>query len=417
MHDTIIIGAGAAGLMAARELVRAGKKVLILECADRIGGRILTLYDTNAGIPVELGAEFIHGEAPETNKLLDEAHLASVPVSGEHYRSDRGEFAQQGPVWERMKHVFSHLSERRKDRSFQDFLDEKPGGRRLASERELAFGFVQGFNGADTSLISANSLAEQGDPTEGASEAARVVNGYGAIINHLQRDLSEVIRTGVRVTRIKWNESGVQVTGHGGREYESRTVILTVPLPMLQDRSIVFEPDIPTVRRAAAQLEMGHVIRVSVVVKKRFWEKKAEELSFVHSPTRPFNVWWTQHPIKAPLITGWAGGPPALELTRSGTVETSTISELARAFGTKRGRMETVIESIHTHPWSLDDNVRGAYSYVGVGGTSASRILARPIGNTIYLAGEATDSGSSGTVEGALASAKRTVKKILDRLS
>jgi len=126
--DAIVVGAGAAGLMAARELGRAGKDVCLLEASNRVGGRVMTLHVTNAGTPIELGAEFVHGDAPETTRLLDEARLVTVPVLGEHYRSDRGELASQGPVWERMAVVFKHLNPHRKiDRSFQEFLDDKPG--------------------------------------------------------------------------------------------------------------------------------------------------------------------------------------------------------------------------------------------------------------------------------------------------
>jgi monoamine oxidase len=84
--DVIIIGAGAAGLMAARDLHPAGKSVIGLEAADRIGGRAMTVNAPRAGVPVELGASFVHGEAPETTKLLDEARLVSVPVLGDQYR-------------------------------------------------------------------------------------------------------------------------------------------------------------------------------------------------------------------------------------------------------------------------------------------------------------------------------------------
>ena len=133
MNDTIVIGAGAAGLFAARELARAGKRVVVLEPPQRVGGRMLTELETSAGVPIELGAEFVHGDAPETTKLLDEARLATVRVSGRHFRSDKGQLSPQGPIWERMAKVFARMSDKRKeDRSFQEFLDGKPGG--LAAE-------------------------------------------------------------------------------------------------------------------------------------------------------------------------------------------------------------------------------------------------------------------------------------------
>ena len=417
MIDAIIVGAGAAGLMAARELKRAGKEILVLESSPRAGGRVLTLYETNAGVPVELGAEFIHGDAPETRKLLDEARLITVPVLGEHYRSDRGELSDQGAVWKRMAKVFRHLNpDRKTDRSFQDFLDDKPGGRSLANERELARGFVQGFNGADTSLISEKWLAEQGDPTEGASEANRIVNGYGALIEFLMRHLTELIRSSVAVTRIIRSESQVTVMDEHGKDHVARAAIITVPLPLLQDGTIILEPDIPAIRNAARQLVMGHVARVNVVVKERFWEKKVEDLSFVHCPERPFNVWWTQNPLRAPVLTGWSGGPPALELMRNEHVEDVTLAELARAFAIKRSRLDTLVESIHTYDWSEDPHVRGAYSYAGVAGAHAPRILARSFDDRIYLAGEATESGASGTVEGALISGKRAAREVIEAI-
>ena len=158
---------------------------------------------------------------------------------------------------------------------------------------------------------------------------------------------------------------------------------------------------------------MGHVAHVNVVVKERFWEDKAENLAFIHTPERSFNVWWTQNPLQAPLITGWCGGPPARELTESGTIDDTAISELARTFGMRRSRAEKLAESIHWHDWSTDRNIRGAYSYVAVGGVDAPPVLGKSIEGTLFFAGEATDPETSGTVEGALASGKRAAKHIL----
>jgi monoamine oxidase len=284
-------------------------------------------------------------------------------------------------------------------------------------EREIARGFIQGFFAADTTLISEKSLAEEGNPVEGAIEARRIVSGYAALIDYLQRDVARDIRSSVVVRRVARNGSSLRVFDQLGREYRARAIIITVPLPILQDDTISIEPEIPMLRRASRQLVMGDVARVNVVVKERFWEKNADELAFVHTPTRPFNVWWTHHPLRAPLITGWAGGPPALELARRGDVEGSAISELARAFGMRRSRVESLVDSIHAYDWTRDANIRGAYSYAGVGGSHAPRVLARVFDERIFLAGEATDSGSTGTVEAALATGKRAAHKVLRSLS
>ena len=411
--DVIIIGAGAAGLMAARELRRAEKNVIVLEASGRVGGRVMTLNDTNAGVPVELGASFVHGEAPETTALLDEARLASFPVLGSHYRSEHGKLSAQGPIWNRMGRVFSYMkSNRKEDRSFDDFLAERPGGARLAEEREFARGFIRGFMAADTSLISEKSLAEQGDPAEGASQARRIVKGYGALIDFVKHDVSSFIRLNHAAKKIIWNRSHVRVIDIYGTAYTAASVIVSVPLAALQDDTIVFEPEIPQFRAAARQLVMGHVAHVNVVVKERFWEDKAENISYVHTPERPFNVWWTQSPLQAPLITGWCGGPPALDLTESESIDETVIKELAHTFGMRRSRAEKLTESIHWNDWSSDRNIRGAYSYVAVGGADAPPVLARSIEGTLIFAGEATDPDTSGTVEGALATGKRAAQQV-----
>ena len=417
-HDVVIVGAGAAGLMAARELVRAGKRVVVLEASHRVGGRVLTLFETRAGMPIELGAEFIHGDAPVTTRLLDEARVATVPVTGEHLRSDDGELSPQGPIWSRMGRVFALMSRKRKtDRSFQEFLDTRPGGARLARERELADAFVQGFAGADPSLISERSLAEQGNPTEGAASARRILNGYAALVVHLEREVAGTIRIETAAQRIEWGDEGVRVVDARGDAHAARAVIITLPLPMLQDDTLRLEPEIPALRHAAARLVMGHVARACVVVRERFWERAMPELVFVHAPRRPLTVWWTQHPVSAPLLVGWAGGPSAYELTRSGALEDVVLTELAHAFGMRRGRAESLVESIHWHDWSGDPMARGAYSYVGVGGVSAPRTLARSVAGRVFMAGEATDTASGGTVEAALATGERAARAVVRALA
>jgi monoamine oxidase len=397
-------------------LKRVGYSVAVLEASDYVGGRVRTLYDTNAGVPLELGAEFIHGEARETNRLLLEAHLVTVPVLGEHVRSDHGELSRQDRVWKRMARVFKRLDpDREPDRSFQDFLDDKPGGPLLKEERELARGFVQGFNAADPTRISEKALAQQGNPTEGAARAARVVNGYAALMEHLHREIVGVVHFNRRVLRVEWDDERVRVMTKAGA-HSSRAAVITVPLPFLQDESITFAPEVGSIRKAARQLVMGHVARVNVVVRERFWANAIADLSFVHTPERKFNVWWTMYPLAAPVVVGWSGGPPALDLAAGGDVEGRAVAELARAFGLRRSRLEALIDSLHTHDWTRDPHTRGAYSYVGVGGINAAKRLSQPVRGKLFFAGEATDSENSGTVEGALASARRAFRQVVRSL-
>lgn len=414
--DAIIIGAGAAGLMAARELIRAGKRVLVLEASSRIGGRVMTRHDTDAGIPVELGAEFVHGDAPETTKLLDEARLATVPVLGQQYRSDGKSGEPHEISWKSMGRVFKYMNkDRKEDRSFQDFLDGNPGGPSLREARELACGFVQGFNGADAGLISEKSIALQGDPTETALSSRRIINGYSALIDYLGRDVAHAVRLRQTVARIEHTESRARVVTSGGKQYDAPFVIIAVPLPQLQNGSISIQPAIPAMKHAAGKLVMGSVVRIGVVVKEVFWEKKFERLSYMQSPTRPINVWWTQSPLHAHLLVGWAGGPPAVELMSEGHIEDVALTELAKAFRTSRQRIESLVSAMIWHDWSNDPNIGGAYSYSGVGGAYASRTLAGAGTTTVHFAGEATSQGSGGTVEGAIATGKRAAENILKR--
>ena len=411
-YDTIIMGAGAAGLTAGRDLIEAGRRVLILEARNRIGGRVHTAVDPHTALPIELGAEFIHGEAEHTMKLADEAGLVTVPVLGAHYRGDRNNIEPLGDTFQRMGRVFRKMkADRGEDRSFQEFLEDRPGGFRLREERELAAAFVRGFNAADPWYISERALAEQGNPAAGAQKAARLLDGYTALIDHLARCCAPHIRLQQQVHQVLWDHQQVQVATQSGAVFHARTLICTIPLPHLQQHSVLFEPDVPRIRRAADQLVMGHVVRLTLVLRERVWEQKRQldDVAYIHTPRKIFNVWWTQHPLRAPLLTGWSGGPPASALAGQGSaaVEETAMKELGAALQIRRSRLESLVERVYYHDWTKDAYSLGAYSYVGVGGTDAPKQLARPVESTLFFAGEATDAANSGTVEGAIASGRR----------
>ena len=204
--DVVVIGAGVAGLAAARELRDAHLDVAILEARGRVGGRIYTYRDPAVAAPIELGAEFLHGATPETDAIIDAAHLHAVDVVGDHWRAEHGRFSDVGDFWKRVDRVLGKLdAHRTPDRSFADFLAEqetrsrekarrkgkRTAGKRGTETRRLALEFVQGFHAADPERVSERWLANGGDPGESDSESrtGRLVDGYDRVPAHLARDL------------------------------------------------------------------------------------------------------------------------------------------------------------------------------------------------------------------------------------
>jgi phytoene dehydrogenase-like protein len=162
--DVVVVGAGAAGLAAADALRRAGLGVVVLEARDRIGGRIFTHRDARVPVPIELGAEFVHGEAPETNRLLREAGQALLDLGGESWERRGGRLHPAGEYWRLVDRVLSRISEEDPDLTLDEWLAKKPGGPSLARARTLTRRFVQGFHAADPARVSLRSLAAAGRP-------------------------------------------------------------------------------------------------------------------------------------------------------------------------------------------------------------------------------------------------------------
>ncbi len=121
-YDCIVLGAGVAGLAAARVLAEAGKRVLVLEARNRVGGRLLTETIPGLDTPVELGAEFVHGRPPELLALLDEAGLATYETAGADMRFDQGGLRAAGDDDGAAFALLDELRETDPDRSFEEFL-------------------------------------------------------------------------------------------------------------------------------------------------------------------------------------------------------------------------------------------------------------------------------------------------------
>lgn len=422
--DVIVIGAGAAGLAAARDLSHAGRQVVVVEARDRIGGRVHTLHERGAPLPIELGAEFVHGEAEDTFTIIRAARLIVDELPDDHRWSRRGRLDHIPDFWGLVNRVRRDMARRlrrspRADLSFSEYLERA----KLTSEqRQLLVDFVQGYHAAYTDRISVRSIAAGDEETrdESQNRQFRIVGGNDALMYWLQGGIDpecSELRLGTSVTRLVWKPGEVIVecrslSGEAVGPLRARAAVVTVPHAVLQSRTLRFEPAVPQVERAIEKLEAGQVFKAVLRFRERFWD---DELNFVHSRECAVPTWWTARPARAAVLTGWCGGPRAdaiLDESDATRIEQS-LDSLSRVLSIPRREIEDQVESWRLHDWRADPLSRAAYSYVGVGGVAAQRALARPVQRTLFFAGEATDADQTGTVAGAIASGRRAARGII----
>jgi monoamine oxidase len=444
--EVAIVGAGVAGLAAARALDDAGVEVMILEARERVGGRVFTLRDAQSPVPIELGAEFVHGSAPVLHELAREAGLTLVDIAGARWESRRGRLRPVGDFWSQLELVMQRLDRQREpDRSFEEFLNSRLRGRRYARARALALQWVTGFQAADPANASERALAEGGSPGDAVRERrlGRIVSGYDHIPLWIGRNVLDRVRFGAIVTRVLWSAGQVRIemcepSGSSGAAVEARAAIITLPVGVLQapppePGTVQFDPPLDLDRGKAAALaglEMGAVVRVVLRLDEPFWmsdrfarragSQELDQLSFVHSSDSEFPVWWTGYPVFAPLVVGWSGGPAARGLAAFGDNEIlgRATGALAREFGLTRREADRHVAGGWVHNWVRDPFTRGAYSYIRVGGNESPAKLARPLRRTLFFAGEASDiEGGTGTVHGAIATGRRAATQLLRMLN
>lgn len=416
IHDVIVIGAGIAGLTAARALAETGVRVAVLEARNRIGGRILTHRDGEQ--PIELGAEFIHGRPPELWALIAEASLETYERGGVQ-GCFQNETLQPCNEEERDFHLLESLEDfQGPDVSFSQYASTLDA---TESERASLRGFVEGFNAADADQISAASLGAQ-QKAEDSIEGGRAFylrGGYDQLAQYLANrifDYGGTLQLNTPVREIRWAPGSVEIVTDS-QTVSARRVILTVPLGVLQSRSILIHPRPESHLAAASQLRMGHAFRFTLLFREAFWTTRIPNLNFLFSLSETPRVWWTTHPDPSPLLTGWAGGPTSTALSGLTTDELieRACSTLARIFSLEAAHIRQLLLSCHTHNWSSDPYSLGAYSYVAAGGLDTPRQLSEPVSGTLFFAGEHTDTtGHWGTVHAAMRSGLRAAQQILN---
>jgi monoamine oxidase len=428
--SVVIIGAGASGLTAAAELARAGVNVTIVEARDRIGGRMFTQKDPHTGAVVELGAEFIHGRPPQIWDLLRKNKIHAHAVDGDNYCVQK-EKLSDCDFFSQIDEVLEKLTDRGRDQSFIEFLRKYEKKKLIPPAiRARVLRYIQGFHAADPRLISVHSLVKgmRADEKIDGEQAYRIPQGYQRLLKIFQTQIKGVqLDLNTVVKQIHWKQSHAQITTNK-KTYEATHALITLPLGVLQAKTkskgaVQFSPRLPAQKRQAlSKLAMGKVIRVSLCFRERFWEdlrvnkKSLSKLSFLFSDDELFPTWWTQMPTKSPVIVGWAPFHAADQLTGHSldSITNKALRALSNLLHTDHHKLKTLLAASHSHDWETDPFSRGAYSYVKFGGDTAQKNLGKPLANTLFFAGEATDiTGYNGTVHGAMASGHRAASEIL----
>jgi monoamine oxidase len=414
----IVIGAGAAGLMAARELGRAGKRVTILEARDRCGGRIDPLPPAKFGYPAEGGAEFVHGEAPVTRALLREAALSLLPIEGTRRSIVEGKLWGEDHLQTHEAQLHAALRELKDDVTVAEFLRRQFAGSEYDRLRRSIERMVEGYDAADPERASTLALRDEW-MDEGRSTQVRIAGGYGGLIDFLVmgcRSQGGGIQLRTVVKAIDCTGAGATVRCANGDAHECDAVILTVPLPLLND---IILPSMERERAAAAaDIGFGNVIKILMRFEARWWldeRKDLADLTFLLSEER-IPVWWTQHPFDLPVLTGWFGGPKTAgmaDLDEEELVEAG-LASLAGIFGTEPKRLVRSLVAAKAINWAQDRFARGAYSYATIETRAAQSVLSTPVGGAVFYSGEALYRGRDmGTVEAALASGLETARTVL----
>ena len=424
-HDVVVIGAGMAGLTAARALAEAGLKVLVVEAQDRIGGRILTRHIGEEAI--ELGAEFIHGRPPELWALIDEAGLETYERKGTQLCFEDGALSDCGGE---IDGFFAPLEKLKKfkgpDVSFAEYLDCE---KMPVKERAPVIGFVEGFNAANHREISAASLGAQqkAEDASGSQHTFRLRGGYDQLPRYLSERITELgskVLTGTPVKEIQW-EQGLAEVVTDLWTFNAPQVIVTLPLAVLQGGSVKITPEPHKILEAAERLRMGQARRFTLLFAEKFWEKllpkqALDGMSFLFAFSEMPPVWWTPHPEPSNTITGWIGGPRSAAFAGSDakTLAGKACTVLARIFGLRKDAVQKLLKGCYTHDWQHNRFALGAYSYVAAGGLDASKQMTEPVEDTLFFAGEHTDvTGHWGTVHAAMRSGLRAAEQVLSSVS
>ncbi|NKB57378.1 MAG: FAD-dependent oxidoreductase [Alphaproteobacteria bacterium] len=395
MLDVIVIGAGMAGITAARELSRAGLSVKILEARDRIGGRIMTVDDFCDGL-VEGGAEFVHGRKAATMKEVEAAGL-TLRGSPQMRRTafNLGGGTRWLPIACLHPGTWACAGMRGKitrseppDLSAREFMDKHGYTGRARQLTEMTL--LQHLPG------SADDVGVLGWIDDGVMDLQnrynhRIVTGYSSLPHSMAKDLD--IRLNTVVETVIWNGEGVRLQLQGGEELEAQAVISTLPVGVLKAGAVRFEPALPESKQwALAHMEAGPITKILMHFNEQFWPRWMEMAA---SATGPVNLYWTSFrnmKDRPAALTGYCIGPRSTALSEESDDKATEIvmDDLKRMYpGADPHR---ALADIRFVKWGEDPFAGGGYTYLRPGGRGAREKLRAMDTGALFWAGAGTES-------------------------
>lgn len=421
--DVLVLGAGMAGIAAARELRQLGATVIVIEARDRIGGRIHT-ESARFGVPVDLGAAWIHGvDGNPLTRLAAAAGIETVATDWEALAAFAGTrrlpdalLAQADALDDRVQ---VRLQALRRDAAVGQSLGElldRAQTEILADADPAAAQAARWLGWTDISLDYAVEPAQLsasgwGEDEEYGGDHVLLRQGYGALVEQLARGLD--VRLGQWVTAVEHGADGVLLRTRGGAVYEADALVCTLPLGVLKAGDVAFDPPLPAAQRGAIErLTMGTLGKVVLRYPQAFWPKDVQIFGRVDAPLASRAEFYSLLPTHAvPVLVALTVGAQtrALERLDQDAAVARMHGELKALFGP---RIPQPVAGLCTR-WSSDPCSRGSYSALSPRATPADyETLAKPVGECVFMAGEATVSDYPATVHGAWLSGVRAAGQV-----
>ena len=414
-RSVLVIGAGMAGLSAARSLADAGWPVRLIEARDRIGGRVHT--DRDWGAPLEMGASWIHGTAD--NPLMELARQAQAQlVTTDYYGWAKlvvdptlGPLDYDPTPWR----AFVERARYQVDGgSLAAAVNAAAGAQRLstADRAQLAFYLateIEDEFAADADQLSAITF-DEGDYTGGDQDV--ITNGYDALPRLLANGLQIELNT--PVTAISQRDDSV-IVRTTDRSFRGPAAIVTVPLGVLKAGAITFDPALPDHHSHAVDaLGYGVLSKSFFRFNRRGWTVDDAFYQCLAADTGRWAQWFTMPAAAGPIVLAFNAGERgrAVESSSPRDLMTTALPIARRLFG------DISPVEVKTSNWSADPYARGAYSFHAPGsGLDDRRRLQEPISDRLYLAGEAVGVNNPASVHGAVSSGRYAADQLMRRLS